>query len=227
MKLQSRWQVATAYFFFLKYFYHFKDTPVIMKEFWNNRYSAEEYIYGKEPNAYFRQIIQRMKPGRLLVPGAGEGRDAVFAAQLGWQVYAFDQSRVGKEKALALASEKGVAIVYHIADVSEVEFPSQSFDLIAIIYFHLPRSARQEFYNKTLTWLQSGGYLVIEAFNPGQKNRTSGGPKDPDLLQTSSELDMRFSSQKIIENKEIKVELDEGSYHRGEAEVVRFFARKP
>ena len=54
-----------------------------MPTFWNQRFASEEYIYGTEPSAYFKQIIDGLKPGKLLVPGAGEGRDAVYAATLG------------------------------------------------------------------------------------------------------------------------------------------------
>ena len=76
------------------------------EQFWNERYAQKEYVYGKAPNAFFKSVIDQLKPGRLLVPGAGEGRDAVYAATLGWQVDAFDSSETGREKALSLAQEK-------------------------------------------------------------------------------------------------------------------------
>ena len=72
--------------------------------FWDDRYSSETYVYGKEANVFFAARLNGEKPGSLLLPGEGEGRNAVHAARMGWQVDAFDQSRVGQEKALALAA---------------------------------------------------------------------------------------------------------------------------
>lgn len=61
-----------------------------MKAFWDERYLAEEYIYGEKPSAFFKQVIDTLPPGKALIPGAGEGRDAMYAASLGWNVHSFD-----------------------------------------------------------------------------------------------------------------------------------------
>ena len=45
-----------------------------MKEFWDTRYAAEEYVYGTEPNEYFKSFIDRLEPGSILLPAEGEGR---------------------------------------------------------------------------------------------------------------------------------------------------------
>ncbi len=92
-----------------------------MKEFWNDRYSSEEFIYGKEPNKFFKSEIDKLLPGKLLLPCEGEGRNAVYAAKLNWTVDAFDQSEKGKEKCEALADENNVSINYTVADAIEIE----------------------------------------------------------------------------------------------------------
>ena len=74
-----------------------------MKNFWDERYSIKDYVYGTKPNHFFEEQIQKLKPGKILMLGEGEGRNAVFAAKLGWQVDAVDSSSVSKEKALKLA----------------------------------------------------------------------------------------------------------------------------
>ncbi|HRN48956.1 MAG TPA: hypothetical protein PKW69_13045, partial [Niabella sp.] len=61
-----------------------------MKEFWNDRYSREEYSYGQLPNEFLKETLQKLKPGKILFPAEGEGRNAVFAASLGWHADAFD-----------------------------------------------------------------------------------------------------------------------------------------
>jgi hypothetical protein len=61
---------------------------------WDERYNLPEYIYGTEPNQFLKNFIQKNKPGKILLPGDGEGRNSVYAAQSGWKVYAFDSSYV-------------------------------------------------------------------------------------------------------------------------------------
>ena len=53
-----------------------------MKEFWNERFSSEEYIYGTEPNLFFKSELDKRTPGDLLMPAEGEGRNAVYAVNL-------------------------------------------------------------------------------------------------------------------------------------------------
>ena len=73
-----------------------------MKEFWNQRYQNEEYVYGKEANVFFSEQLQKLEPSTLLLPAEGEGRNAVFAAKLGWEVTGLDYSEEAKKKALKL-----------------------------------------------------------------------------------------------------------------------------
>jgi len=82
-----------------------------MTEFWNERYAAEEYAYGTEPNIFLKEILEQLTPGKILFPAEGEGRNAVFAAKLGWTVTAFDASTEGKRKAEMLASKNKVQII--------------------------------------------------------------------------------------------------------------------
>jgi len=69
-----------------------------MKNQWDNRYSTEEYVYGTEPNEFFCECMKMLEPGKLLLPGEGEGRNATWAAQMSWVVDAFDQSTAGQKK---------------------------------------------------------------------------------------------------------------------------------
>ena len=61
-----------------------------MNEFWNQRYAEKEWVYGQNPNLYFKKFIDSTKPGTLLLPADGEGRNSVYAATKGWEVDAFD-----------------------------------------------------------------------------------------------------------------------------------------
>ena len=100
---------------------------------WDSRYSAEEYIYGIEPNEYLRHFLDSRKPGRILFPAEGEGRNAVYAASLGWQVDAFDQSETGRQKALKLAAMKGVSINYGLISLEDWQPDSNIYDAVALV----------------------------------------------------------------------------------------------
>lgn len=194
--------------------------------FWNEKFSAEEYIYGVEPNVYFKQSIDKIKPGKILVPAAGEGRDAVYAASLGWDVIAFDMSEVGKIKAMKLAESKNVKIQYDLYDVRDFKIKPDEYDAVILSYFHLSENIRKEFYSKIISSLKKGGVVILEAFTPKQLNNTSGGPKEIQLLFSPEMLQEEFNGLNIFENKEHEIILDEGKLHKGKANVVRFLAVK-
>lgn len=197
-----------------------------MKEFWNERYSAEDYAYGTAPNTFLRKQLECLIPGTVLFPCEGEGRNAVFAAQHGWKVSAFDASETGKEKALLLAKKQKVDFTYDVADAMKISYPQASFDVIALIYAHFPESIRQILHHKMISWLKPGGVLILEAFNPLQLSNTSGGPKDSSMLYTHEILQSDFNQLKTILLSTEKINLDEGTFHCGPADVIRYVGQK-
>jgi hypothetical protein len=83
-----------------------------MKEFWNERYSEKEYVYGEKPNEYLKDQLLKLPVGKILFPCEGEGRNANFAAINKWETFACDYSESGKSKAEALAKKKTGYIIY-------------------------------------------------------------------------------------------------------------------
>ena len=79
-------------------------------ERWNERYSKKEFAYGEQPNQFLKEQLENLPVGSILFPAEGEGRNAVYAAKLGWDVYAFDISIEGKNKAMKLAEANKVSI---------------------------------------------------------------------------------------------------------------------
>src|SRR5680860_901350 len=108
-----------------------------MDDFWNERYGIEEYVYGTEPNQFYKEQLEKLSPGKILFPAEGEGRNAVFAAKQGWQVTAFDPSIEGKRKAEFLATKNDVTIDYQIDNYDSVDFEKESFDYIVLIFAHM------------------------------------------------------------------------------------------
>jgi 2-polyprenyl-3-methyl-5-hydroxy-6-metoxy-1,4-benzoquinol methylase len=197
-----------------------------MNNFWDNRYSGKEFVFGKNPNAFLRSVIDKLPPGKILVPAAGEGRDAVYAAKLGWKVFAFDQSIVGQQKALQYAKDENVSINYEVTNALDFDFAKNSYDVIALIYFHLPSHVREQFHSNIIKSLSQNGLIILEAFNPKQISNTSGGPSDVSMLMTVESLQKEFSDLQIIECKKQQIFLDEGLGHTGKADVVRLVGKK-
>lgn len=193
---------------------------------WNQRYEGEEYAYGTEPNLFFRELIQSLPPGKLLLPAEGEGRNAVFAARLGWSVTAVDFAGQGARKAALLAERHHVKIDYFVADIADFEFPRNTYDVAGLIYAHLPPDIRPRVHEKIIESLKPGGYIILEAFHKDQFRNSTGGPKKEDLLYTTEILERDFSGIEFIRLEKIKLFLSQGSFHQGESDVVRLFGRK-
>ena len=137
-----------------------------MKDMWEERYAADEYAYGEEPNAFFKACLDRLPaPGRLLLPGEGEGRNAVYAARQGWKVDAFDFSAAGRDKALRLAERHGVHIEYEVADYKTAHIEPGAYDAVALIFTHKHDSIRRAVHRRLASALKPGGHLFLEAYS--------------------------------------------------------------
>jgi SAM-dependent methyltransferase len=201
--------------------------PKYANDFWNERYSSEEYVYGENPNHFLKEQLEKITvPGKLLLPGEGEGRNAVYAAKLGWEVEAYDQSTTGKLKAIILADKNNVKINYHIEDLLEFTPSKNFYDAVAIIYVHLNTKLRKSFNEKIIEALKPGGKIILELFSKDQLGKTSGGPQDLEMLYSIDEIEKDFGSLKAVILKKEIINVDEGEKHKGEASVVRFVGEK-
>ncbi len=198
---------------------------------WDERYAAPGFAYGEQQNHYLREQLERLAPGSILFPAEGEGRSAVFAAKLGWNVSAFDISNEGKKKALWLAEKNNVSIDYQIGELSKRAYHSGQFDAIALIYAHFP-AAHKSLYHKTMDYyLSKNGLVIFEAFSKRHleylaKDKRVGGPGEIDMLFSTDELRSDFPNYDIIELVETEIELSEGRFHSGKGSVIRFVGRK-
>lgn len=197
-----------------------------MKNFWNERYSEKEYVYGEKPNVFFAEQLQQIAPGTIVLPCEGEGRNAVYAAANGWEVQAFDTSIIGKSKAIQLAAAQGVSIEYAIEDAVAVTYEEKSIDAVAFIYAHFPTSIRKKIHQKAISWLKPGGYIILEAFHPNQLQNNSGGPKEAAMLYTKEMILEDFEELNCTLLEVQTVELNEGAFHKGKADIIRFVGIK-
>ena len=196
-----------------------------MQEFWDQRYDTKEFVYGRHPNDFFKNFIDIHKPGSLLLPAEGEGRNAVYAALKNWKVTAFDFSQAARDKAIALCREYGVEVDYQISSIEDFQ-TRESFDVIALIFLHLPQQNRHQMHRKLISFLKPGGYFLMEAFSKKQIHYNTGGPKNLDLLYQRQDLMEDIPDLELLHLKEKQRDVDEGYHHRGKAEVLQLIARK-
>ena len=199
---------------------------------WNERYGEKEYAYGEEPNVFYKQEIDRIaQVGKALFVAEGEGRNAVYAAEKGWEVIAFDTSEQGGEKAQRLAASRQVKIDYRVGTFEETIEENERFDLIVFIYAHLPEKERGILFQKCLKQLNSEGKIILEAFSKGhlkyrEINPSVGGPGVSDLLLSVDELKKAFRILSILKVEEHVIDLKEGKYHNGQGKVIRVVGKK-
>lgn len=196
--------------------------------FWNERYVSKEYVYGREPNSFFKDFIYKKLniPGKLLLPAEGEGRNAVFAALNGYQVTAFDFSTDAKNKAQLLAGDKKVSIEYLTSDISSFDFTPETYDAAGLFFVHLPPAERATFHESVISTLLPDGLICLEAFHTDQIELTSGGPKKKDMLMDIAQLADDFKSMDILHLAKVEKILDEGPFHQGKAILVQLIAKK-
>ncbi|MDF1567277.1 MAG: class I SAM-dependent methyltransferase [Spirochaetaceae bacterium] len=204
---------------------------------WNKRYATDEYVYGTTPLPFLKEEASHLTPGKALCIGAGEGRNAVWLAERGFETTALDISRVGLEKAEKLARSRGVGLTTETADAAAFIPGNRRWDLITIFYLHLPPRSRFEVYRRALTALAPGGRIILQGFTPRQIGRGTGGPGgggEPNPADDSrlkfiepEELKEYFSDLEILRLEEKEIPLVGGIHHTGKGVVVRFVGRKP
>lgn len=194
-------------------------------DFWNERYAQKEFVYGIQPNLFFKEQLDQLKAGNILLPAEGEGRNAVYAASQDWNVVAFDISKSGKEKAMQLSVAKKVFVDYQVTGVLDFKTDIK-FDVIGLCYTHFPMEIRKEAFQHLLKHLKPNGTIIFEAFAKAQLGKPSGGPKNEEMLFSIEEIENEFSELEFNVLKEETIELSEGNYHKGKAEVIRFVGIK-
>lgn len=204
-----------------------------MNDFWNERFSSQDYAYGIEPNAFFKESLTSYKPkGRILLPAEGEGRNAVYAAKTGLDVYAFDTSAQGKKKALQLAEKEHVTINYEVGTLPNLSLMDKTFDVLGLVFAHFPANLRAPFHKTLGSMVKPNGLVILEGFSKAnlklrETNPNVGGPSDLALLFSIEDIRNDFSEFEILKLEETTTVLNEGKYHKGTASVIRFIGRKP
>ena len=190
------------------------------KNNWDNRYDEDRYFYGEEPNYFVKRELPSQPVGRGLFLAEGEGRNAVFAAGLGHDVVAVDNSVVGKRKALELAVRAGVEIEYRCEDLVAAEWDLEQWDFVVLCFAHLPPEVMPGVHRRVSGCLKPGGRVFLVSFAKSQFGRKSGGPPRLEWLHDVGELRQEFAGLEWDRLVECEADLRESVGHIGEAMVI-------
>jgi SAM-dependent methyltransferase len=152
------------------------------REEWDDRYRTDGLIWHAPPNRFLVEEAENLAPGRALDLACGEGRNALWLAERGWQVTGVDFSAVGLAKARRLASERALDLLLVEADVLSWEPPTGAFDLVIVMYLQLPAGARRRALQRAASALAVGGVLLVVGHDSTNLVDGIGGPQDPAVL---------------------------------------------
>ncbi len=158
------------------------------REDWNARYAQKELLWTAQPNRLFAAEVEGIEPGRALDVACGEGRNAVWLAELGWHVTGIDFSDVALGKAAELARARGVEVEWVAADVLVHEPPPGAFDLVAVLYLQLPHDELARVLRRTARAVAPGGVLIVLGHDTRNLSDGYGGPRDPSVLFTPADV---------------------------------------
>jgi SAM-dependent methyltransferase len=158
------------------------------REAWNQRYADAELVWSAEANRFLVEEVADLPPGRALDLGAGEGRNAIWLAERGWRVTAVDFSHIGLQKARRLAEAHGVEVDWTEADLRSYSPARGAFDLVALLYIHLPGEERRALTRRAADAVAAGGTLVVIGHDRSNLHEGYGGPQDPTILFSPDDI---------------------------------------
>jgi len=160
---------------------------------WEKRFGRKEFALGKEPNPFLKKHIHLLPKGRALDVATGEGRNAVFLAQNGFEVDAVDISEKGLKKARKLAREKEVKINTFLVDLDRYQIEKERYDLIANFYF-----LKRRLIPRIKKGLKKGGKVIFETYLLEHRTLGTGGPKQAKYFLKSNEPLRLFRNFRIL-----------------------------
>ncbi|WP_026092448.1 class I SAM-dependent methyltransferase [Calidifontibacillus oryziterrae] len=195
---------------------------------WHARFLAENYVYGTEANVFLKKHHNKLKIlGNALAVAEGEGRNAVYLAEQGMAVTAWDYAESGLSKTKKLAKDRGVVVTTELVDLNEAKWEKEKWDEIVCIYGHFPSQLRKKLLQNIKDAVKPGGYYLTEVYSHYQIPYKSGGPQDIEMLYKPEEFYHTFSNWRIVHFFLGEVERKEGELHNGLSHVIQFVGQKP
>ncbi len=159
---------------------------------WDERYAASELVWSAGPNQFVAAELGGLTPGRAVDLAAGEGRNAIWLAERGWQVTAVDFSLVGLDKGREVQARHPHGRDLHIdwvhGDVLEFHADAAGYDLALLAYLQLAGEEMHTAVRRAFAALAGGGTFFLVGHDSTNLTEGTGGPQDPDVLYTAEEV---------------------------------------
>ncbi len=196
---------------------------------WDQRYATDEYIFGTQPARFLERHAELLTPGlRALSIADGEGRNAVFMAEQGLHVSAFDASQNALSKARKLAATRGVELDLHLADINQWVWLPNTYDVVVGVFFQFAEpQQRAAIFEGIKTTLKPGGRVLLHGYRPEQLEYATGGPPHRENMYNEALLREAFADFDIQLLRAYDENINEGSGHVGMSALIDLIARKP
>jgi SAM-dependent methyltransferase len=172
-------------------------------------YAEQDTVWSGEPNAQLVAEVTSLTPGTALDVGCGEGADAVWLAQHGWDVTAIDISDIALDRARARADSAGVDVSFEHADLVAAPPAPGAYDLVSAQFFHLPDPPRAQAYRGLGAAVRPGGHLMVVGHYPSEHI----GHDHPERLFTTGEIVELFADGWQVMTSEVR---ERTAMHHGE-----------
>lgn len=175
---------------------------------WDQRYAAKDRVWSVAPNRLVESVVTGLPGTTAIDLGAGEGRHALWLAQLGWRVTAVDFSAVGIDRGRAAAADTHLDVDWQVADVTTWQPPHGALvDLVLVAYLHIG----EDVFERARGWLAPGGHLVVVGHALRNLTEGVGGPQDPALLHTVDALRAAADGLQVLRCEEVDRTTAEGA----------------
>ncbi len=132
-------------------------------EGWDERYRSADRLWTSDVNPALVAEVSDIEPGTALDVGSGEGADARWLADRGWQVTALDISQVAVDRAREI--DPRPSITWLRADVIADDVPAAGVDLVTLHYFPIPKEGLDAA-RRLVEAVGPGGSLLVVAHAP-------------------------------------------------------------
>jgi SAM-dependent methyltransferase len=187
-------------------------------ERWNRILTAEKPTFNTHPNEFLVEMAKGRKPGTALDVGMGQGRNAIWLAQQGWDVTGFDPAEKAVAAAQETAKKLGVPLKTEIKSMENFAWGERRWDLILLSYIGGKRMM-----DTIQRALKPGGILVIEAFH---RDATKGRSIGPGVVFDTGDLPKLYPQLRVVRYEEPMGSADFGQ-RQDRVRLVRYCAERP
>ncbi len=193
---------------------------IVDRNEWNRRYSISDFVWTVNPNQFVVAETEDLRPGRAVDLACGEGRNAIWLAERGWEMTAVDFSEVAIEKGRRLAQSRGARVEWVVADLATYELFPDFYDLVLVCYLQIPEPERRSVIDQARRAVAPGGTFVWIAHDLSNLDYGVGGPKSPAVLCSPGDVVADLSGFEILKAEVVQRRVEQAESTNGAGDAV-------